>query len=46
MESMKLSVTQEKREETVDKILKLVEDEFDGVEITAVFAKVITARCY
>ncbi|WP_163244943.1 hypothetical protein [Clostridium sporogenes] len=39
MEDIKVTVTQEKREETIDKILELVEKEFDGIDITAVFAK-------
>lgn len=41
MEELKLSVTQEQRKKTIDKILKLVESEFEGVEITALFTKVI-----
>ncbi|KYN77143.1 hypothetical protein A0J52_09775 [Clostridium sporogenes] len=39
MEDIKVAVTQEKREETIDKILELVEKEFKGIDITAVFAK-------
>lgn len=34
---IKLTVTQEKREETIDKILKLVETEYQGIEVTAIF---------
>jgi cobalamin biosynthesis Co2+ chelatase CbiK len=36
---MKLTVTQEKREKTIDKILKLVELEFEGIEVTAIFTR-------
>ncbi|NFM46580.1 hypothetical protein FDB72_10610 [Clostridium botulinum] len=36
---MKVTVTQEKREETIDKILELVEKEFKGLNVTAVFTK-------
>ncbi|NFD28824.1 hypothetical protein EXN57_02155 [Clostridium botulinum] len=36
---MKVTVTQEKREETIDKILELVEKEFKGLDVTAVFTK-------
>ncbi|MHB9951064.1 hypothetical protein CF055_18810 [Clostridium botulinum] len=39
MEDIKVSVTQEKREETIDKILDLVEKEFKGIDVTAVFTK-------
>ncbi|OSB08989.1 hypothetical protein [Clostridium botulinum] len=39
MEDIKVTVTQEKREETIDKILKLIEEEFKGIDVTAVFAK-------
>lgn len=39
MENMKLTVTKEKREVTIDKILKLVETEFVGIEVTAIFTK-------
>lgn len=39
VEDIKVTVTQEKREETIYKILELVEKEFDGIDITAVFAK-------
>lgn len=39
MEDIKLTVTQEKRQETIDKILKLVEVEFKGINVTAVFTK-------
>ncbi|MBY6900234.1 hypothetical protein [Clostridium botulinum] len=39
MEDIKLTVTQEKREETIDKILELVEKEFKGIDVTAVFTK-------
>lgn len=39
MEDIKLAVTQEKREVTIDKILKLIETEFEGVEVTAIFTK-------
>lgn len=54
MENMKLAVTNAKREETIDKILKLVEAEFNGVEVTALFTKVLLEeairtledRCY
>lgn len=41
MEDIKLTVTQEKREETIDKILQLVEEQFEGIEITALFTKVL-----
>ena len=37
MENMKLAVTQDKREETIDKILKLIETEFRGIEVTGSF---------
>ncbi len=54
MSEIKLTVTQEKRQETIDKILKLVETEFQGVEVTAIFTKVLLEetiktleeRCY
>jgi cobalamin biosynthesis Co2+ chelatase CbiK len=36
---IKLTVTQEKREETIDNILKLIESEYQEVEVTAIFAK-------
>jgi Cobalamin biosynthesis protein CbiK, Co2+ chelatase len=36
---MKLTVTQDKREETIDKILKLVEEEYPGIEVTALFTR-------
>ncbi|MFL0197521.1 hypothetical protein ACJDU8_18415 [Clostridium sp. WILCCON 0269] len=39
MRNMKLTVTQEKREATMDKILKLIEVEFQEVEITPRFTK-------
>ncbi|AJE10085.1 hypothetical protein [Clostridium botulinum] len=39
MEDIKVIVTQEKREETIDKILELVEKEFKGLDVTAVFTK-------
>lgn len=39
MEDIKVTVTQEKREETIDKILELVETEFKGINVTAVFTK-------
>ncbi|HBJ2602328.1 TPA: hypothetical protein LA751_001608 [Clostridium botulinum] len=39
MEDIKLTVTQEKREETIDKILELVEKEFKGIDVTVVFTK-------
>ncbi|WCJ72019.1 hypothetical protein MHI65_002362 [Clostridium botulinum] len=39
MEDIKITVTQEKREETIDKILDLVEKEFKGINVTAVFTK-------
>ncbi|EPY2273186.1 hypothetical protein ACXAUS_002044 [Clostridium sporogenes] len=39
MEDIKVAVTQEKREETIDKILELVETEFKGIDVTAVFTK-------
>ncbi|MET7041073.1 hypothetical protein WBZ18_03625 [Clostridium botulinum] len=39
MEDIKVSVTQEKREETIDKILDLVEKEYKGIDVTAVFTK-------
>ncbi|WP_163201012.1 hypothetical protein [Clostridium sporogenes] len=39
MEDIKVTVTQEKREETIDKILELVEREFKGIDVTAVFTK-------
>lgn len=39
MEDIKVTVTQEKREETIDKILELVEEEFKGIDVTAVFTK-------
>ncbi|EPY2306828.1 hypothetical protein ACXATD_002496 [Clostridium sporogenes] len=39
MEDIKLTITQEKREETIDKILELIEEEFRGVDITAIFTK-------
>lgn len=41
MQNLKLTVTQEKREETIEKILKLVEIEFKEVEVTAFFTKVL-----
>jgi cobalamin biosynthesis Co2+ chelatase CbiK len=41
VENMKLAVTQDKREETIDKILKLVEVEYPGIEVTAIFTKVL-----
>lgn len=54
MEEMKLAVTQEKRKETIDKILKLIESEFNGIEVTGLFAKALLQdairtledRCY
>ncbi|EPY6430858.1 MULTISPECIES: hypothetical protein [Clostridium] len=39
MEDIKLTITQEKREETIDKILELIEEEFRGIDITAIFTK-------
>ncbi|RFM22526.1 hypothetical protein C1145_03205 [Clostridium botulinum] len=39
VEDIKVIVTQEKREETIDKILELVEKEFKGLDVTAVFTK-------
>ncbi|QDY32702.1 hypothetical protein CGS26_10195 [Clostridium sporogenes] len=39
MEDIELTITQEKREETIDKILELIEEEFRGVDITAIFTK-------
>ncbi|EKO1912222.1 hypothetical protein PZQ55_001261 [Clostridium botulinum] len=39
MEDIKLTITQEKREETIDKILELIEEEFRVIDITAVFTK-------
>lgn len=39
MEDIKVTVTQEKREETIDKILELIEEEFRGIDITAIFTK-------
>ncbi|BDR81062.1 hypothetical protein [Clostridium tetani] len=41
MEDIKLTVTQEKRQETIEKILRLVEVEFEGIEVTAIFTKVL-----
>ncbi|WP_409068897.1 hypothetical protein ACFLKC_14290 [Clostridium caseinilyticum] len=41
MEDIKVTVTQEKREETIDKILELVEKEFKGINVTAVFTKIL-----
>ncbi|GAA0115691.1 hypothetical protein [Clostridium senegalense] len=41
MEALKVSVTKVKREETIDKILNLISNEFDGVEITAIFTKML-----
>lgn len=41
MQDIKLTVTQEKREQTIDKIFKLVETEFEGVEVTALFTKIL-----
>ncbi|CAM2998844.1 hypothetical protein HAHI6034_11150 [Hathewaya histolytica] len=41
MGDIKLTVTQEKREETIDKILILIENQFEGVEVTALFTKVL-----
>ena len=41
METLNVSVTKAKREETIDKILSLVANEFDGVEITAIFTKML-----
>ncbi|MCD3215873.1 hypothetical protein G8S55_01240 [Clostridium botulinum C] len=39
MEDIKLTVTQAKREETIDKILQLVEDQFEGIEVTTRFTE-------
>lgn len=39
MEDLKLTVTQEKREETMDKILNLIADSFDGIDVTVIFTK-------
>ncbi|ENK0558528.1 hypothetical protein AB2T19_003349 [Clostridium botulinum] len=39
MEDIKLTITQEKREETIDKILELIEKEFKGIDITVIFTK-------
>lgn len=41
MEDIKVTVTKEKREETIDKILELVETEFKGIDVTAVFTKTL-----
>lgn len=41
MQDIKLTVTQEKREQTIDKIFKLVETEFEGVEVTTLFTKIL-----
>lgn len=41
MEDVKVTVTQEKREETIEKFLRLVEVEFEGIEVTAIFTKVL-----
>ncbi|WP_186430910.1 hypothetical protein [Clostridium sp. BSD9I1] len=41
MENMKLTVTQEKREYVIDTILNVIEEEFDGAEVTAVFTKAL-----
>jgi len=41
MSEIKLAVTQEKREETIDKILNLIETEFEGIEVTASFTKTL-----
>lgn len=39
MEEIKVTVTQEKRQETMDKILQLIEKQFDGIEVTARFTE-------
>lgn len=39
MEDIKVTVTQEKREETMDKIFELVEKQFKGIEITVRFTE-------
>lgn len=41
MSEIKLAVTQEKREETIDKILNLIETEFEGIEVTVSFTKTL-----
>ncbi|RXM79611.1 hypothetical protein DP144_02040 [Clostridium tetani] len=41
MEEIKLTVTQEKRQETIEKILQLVETDFKGIDVTAIFTKVL-----
>ena len=41
MKEIKLTVTQEKREETIEKILEVVANGFDGVEVTCLFTKVL-----
>lgn len=41
MEDIKLTVTQEKRQETIEKILRLVETDFKGIDVTAIFTKVL-----
>lgn len=41
MENMKLTVTQEKREYVIDTILNVIEEEFEGVEVTASFTKAL-----
>lgn len=41
MKEMKPTVTQEKREETIEKILEVVANGFDGVEVTCLFTKVL-----
>ncbi|AXG94146.1 hypothetical protein AGE29_20825 [Clostridium botulinum] len=39
VEDIKVTVTQKKREETIDKILELIEEELSGIDITAIFTK-------
>ena len=41
METLNVSVTKAKREETIDKILSLIVSQFEGVEVTAIVAKVL-----
>lgn len=41
MENLNVSVTKAKREETIDKILSLIVSQFEGVEVTAIVAKVL-----
>ncbi|WP_040329812.1 hypothetical protein [Clostridium ihumii] len=39
MEELTLYVTTEKREEVIDKLIQFVIDEFEGVEVTAIFTR-------